>query len=277
MASGMSSIATTPTNLLPISTWRTKKRFNLSRSFASQDAPRTLIRASYEGSKECKIENQDEPLKYPRLWASCDSSGLRFNRLQPSEEEIDIRHRRFFERFVAREAVLDEEYWAAAWLRAEAHWENQPGDRYAQFHKRKFADQEFNAIKRRCKRNYEEDCTCIIAVKKEEKGVKRTVIGSIIGTLDFSIRRLLCGQTFPGEHAKAPLSCGVYRADLPRFAYIANLCVAKHARRQGVASSMLLVAMDAALSCGIDEVFVNVDKHNVAAQKLYEKIGFSDF
>jgi len=39
------------------------------------------------------------------------SNGLRFNRLQPSEQEL-IRENRFeFGQFVAREAVLDEEFW----------------------------------------------------------------------------------------------------------------------------------------------------------------------
>ncbi|CAO2831115.1 unnamed protein product [Amaranthus hypochondriacus] len=36
---------------------------------------------------------------------------LSFNRLQPTEEEVDGLQRRHFGRFLAREAVLDEEYW----------------------------------------------------------------------------------------------------------------------------------------------------------------------
>ena len=35
-------------------------------------------------------------------------------------------------------------------------------------------------------------------VKKEERNVKRTVLKSVVGTLDFSIRHLLYGESFPG-------------------------------------------------------------------------------
>jgi hypothetical protein len=39
------------------------------------------------------------------------SNGLQFDRLQPSDQEL-VRENRFeFGQFVAREAVLDEEYW----------------------------------------------------------------------------------------------------------------------------------------------------------------------
>lgn len=43
-------------------------------------------------------------------------SDLKFDRLQPSDQEL-VHHDRFqFGKFVAREAVLDEEYWVGQWL-----------------------------------------------------------------------------------------------------------------------------------------------------------------
>lgn len=42
----------------------------------------------------------------------------------------------------------------------------------------------------------------------------------------------------------------VYREDGARYGYIANLCVAKCARRQGIASNMLCLAIEAAKSDG---------------------------
>lgn len=41
---------------------------------------------------------------------------LSFDRLQPSEQELCGQQRRFFGRFVARGAVVDEEYWVGIWL-----------------------------------------------------------------------------------------------------------------------------------------------------------------
>nr|KJB65288.1 hypothetical protein B456_010G088100 [Gossypium raimondii] len=125
-------------------------------------------------------------------------SNLRFDRLQPSDQELNQDSRLEFGKFVAREAVLDEELWTAAWLRAETHWEDRPGERYVDNFKRKFAEQEFNAIKRRYSGQHGQTYTCVVTVRKEERNVKRTVLKSVVGTLDFSIRHLLHGESFPG-------------------------------------------------------------------------------
>ncbi|KAH7519294.1 hypothetical protein FEM48_Zijuj08G0020700 [Ziziphus jujuba var. spinosa] len=199
---------------------------------------------------------------------------LRFDRLQPSDQHL-VEHKKFeFGQFVAREAMLDEEYWTAAWLRAESHWENQINDRYADNHKRKFAEQEFNAIKRRNRGQIGQKCTCVVTVKKETKNVKRTVLKSIVGTLDLSLQYLLHGETFPGERVKARLFRSINRTPPNRYGYIANLCVAKSARRQGIASNMLHFALESAISDGIERVYVHVHRDNAPAQELYRKMGF---
>lgn len=120
-------------------------------------------------------------------------------------------------------------------------------------------------------------------VKKEEKNVKRTILKSVVGTLDLSVRHLLHGETFPGvccrllnakcnlichqtnqaicssanevkflsqERIKAPFFCCINKTDPNRYGYVANLCVAKSARRQGIASSMLHLALESAKSNG---------------------------
>ncbi|KAK7328822.1 hypothetical protein VNO77_22946 [Canavalia gladiata] len=202
------------------------------------------------------------------------SKNLQFDRLQPSDQEL-VRVNRFeFGQFVAREAVLDEEYWTAAWLRAESHWENKTYERYIDSYKRKFAEQEFNALKRRCKVPNGDSCACIITVRKEQKNVKHSVLKSVVGTLDLNIRYLLQGETFPGERVKAPLFCSINRTPPSRYGYIANLCVAKSARLQGIASNMMYFAVEAAKSNGVTQVYVHVDRNNRPAQKLYQKMGF---
>ncbi|RRT72790.1 hypothetical protein B296_00001980 [Ensete ventricosum] len=52
--------------------------------------------------------------RIPRIEASSNGSNLRFDRLQPSDEEFSCDHRRAFGRFVAREALLDEELWVSS-------------------------------------------------------------------------------------------------------------------------------------------------------------------
>ncbi|XP_020586982.1 uncharacterized protein LOC110029160 isoform X4 [Phalaenopsis equestris] len=244
----MSIAAAPPPDLLRLSACRKSNRQHFPGKFTSANVGTwSLIRASNDWKEECSVDGNDLSMEWGSLGISRGPSDLRFDRLQPSEEEISCKHRRVFGRYIAREAVLDEEYW------------------------------EFHAIKRRCTGKYADDCACIITVKKEDICVKRTVLSSIVGTLDFSLRQLFSGQTFPCERSKAPISCGIYRSDLPRYGYIANLCVAKYARRQGIASNMLHLAMDAAKSSGVGQVFVNVHKDNITAQKLYERVGFQLF
>uniref|UniRef100_A0A7N0TA82 DBP10 C-terminal domain-containing protein n=1 Tax=Kalanchoe fedtschenkoi TaxID=63787 RepID=A0A7N0TA82_KALFE len=129
---------------------------------------------------------------------------LSFNRLQLTEQECCGLQKRSFGQFVAREAMLDEEYWTAAWLRTEAHWESQPGMRNADAHKVKFAEREFYALKKRCsgQEGNSLKCFCLVAVKKEDKNIRRTVLKSIVGTLDLSIRQYFSGETYPGRHKK---------------------------------------------------------------------------
>ncbi|ONK65370.1 uncharacterized protein A4U43_C07F36410 [Asparagus officinalis] len=221
-------------------------------------------------SERSDLRSEPARIGYPRK-----TSDLRFDRLQLSDDEVDCEYKRAFGRYIAREAILDEEFWTAAWLRAESHWEDKQGSRHVDTFKRQFAEQEFSAIKRRCTQQLAEKSTCIIVVKKDEPNMKRTVLSSIVGTLDINIRHLLCGETFPGERTKVPVPCTMFgRKDQPIYGYVANLSVVKYARRKGIASNMLLLAVDAAKSHGVNEVFVHVHTNNMAAQKLYEKLGF---
>ncbi|XP_057545202.1 GCN5-related N-acetyltransferase 6, chloroplastic isoform X2 [Amaranthus tricolor] len=200
---------------------------------------------------------------------------LEFTKLQ--QLGLEINHDTtcyYFGDFVARQPFVDEEYWTAAWLRAESHWEDLPNQRYADSYKRQFAEKEYNALKRRCKGNHEQQSTCIITVKKEVKNVKHTILKSVVGTLDLNVRYLLQGESFPGERVEAPLFCSIDRKGTSKYGYIANLCVAKSARRKGIAINMLKYAIESAKSKGAEMVFVHVYRKNIPAQKLYEKLGF---
>ncbi|XP_052177070.1 uncharacterized protein LOC127791236 isoform X5 [Diospyros lotus] len=178
---------------------------------------------------------------------------LSFNRLQLSDQEYKGLQKRYFGRFVAREAVLDEEYWTAAWLRAEAHWESMLYMRHVDSYKRKYAEQ----------------------VKKEDKSRRRTVLNSVVGTLDLSIRQFLQGETYPGEVKRLSATLASHGPfDAHKYAYVANACVSKFARRQGVASNMLYLAADFATMAGMNQLFVHVNADNKPAQELYKKTGF---
>ncbi|CAG7901099.1 unnamed protein product [Brassica rapa] len=263
----MSTISIHRTELLRI----THNRSRISRQRYRRTIPpwRMMI-----NSRSSDTTKKDELSLKIRQVDQLRSEGLRFDRLQPPEHELFQQDRLDFGKFVAREAILDEEYWTAAWLRAESHWEDRANERYVDNFKRKFAEQEFNAIKRRCKGLQGQKCSCIVAVKKEEKHIKRSVIKSVVGTLDLNIRFFLQGETFPGEKVKSQLFCTINREGSNRYGYIANLCVAKSARRQGIACNMLRFAVESARSNGVEQVYVHVHRNNLVAQELYQKTGF---
>ncbi|KAL9229465.1 hypothetical protein vseg_004928 [Gypsophila vaccaria] len=202
---------------------------------------------------------------------------LSFNRLQPSDLECDGLLRHHFGRYIAREAFLDEEYWTAAWLRAEAHWESVSYMRHVDVYKRKYAEQEFYALKRQCSGldGNSLKCSCLVAVKREEKNIRRTVLNSVVGTLDLSIRQFLQGETYPGEKQRSSVVLACQEPfGMHRYAYIANVCVSKFARRQRIASNLLYLATDVATSSGMKQLYVHVNTDNKAAQDLYSKVGF---
>ncbi|KZV44444.1 hypothetical protein F511_19345 [Dorcoceras hygrometricum] len=251
---------------------------------------------------------------------------LSFDRLQLTDQECSGLLRRNFGRFVARGAILDEEYWTAAWLRAEAHWESLSYMRHVDSYKRKYAEQaslyrlEFYALKRRCfgQEGKSLNCFCLVAdqtlaalpkaiagdylmikhgsfcicssyieaqnyreclftmqVKKEEKTVRRTVLNSIVGTLDLSIRQFVHGETYPEDIKRySAVLANQEPLGMHKYAYIANVCVAKFARRQGIASNMIYLATDVAIVSGLKQLFVHVNADNRPAQDLYRKTGF---
>ncbi|ANM62100.1 Acyl-CoA N-acyltransferases (NAT) superfamily protein [Arabidopsis thaliana] len=242
----MSTISIHRTETLRI----THARSRIFRQRYRRTIPLWKLTINSRSSDTSKKEELSVQISIPPQVDQSRPEGLRFDRLQPPEPEFGHEDRFEFGKFVAREAMLDEEYWTAAWLRAESHWEDRSNERYVDNYKRKFAEQEFNAIKRRCKGMQGQKCSCIVAVKKEEKHIKRSVIKSVVGTLDLSIRYFLQGETFPGEKVKSQLFCSINQEGSNRYGYIANLCVAKSARRQGIACNMLRFAVESARLSG---------------------------
>ncbi|GAB2278684.1 hypothetical protein Dimus_013359 [Dionaea muscipula] len=239
-----------------------------------------MFPVSFSKWKSLEVHRDDgHHIRHLAVSAS-DSSGLpdfSFTRLQPTDQEFDGLKRHYFGRYVACEAALDEEYWTAAWLRAEAHWESMSYMRYVDSYKRKYAEQEFYALKRRCcgQDGNSLKCFCLVALKREERNVRRTVLNSVVGTLDISIRQFLQGERYPGERTTPS---AVMASQEPfgahRYAYIANVCVPKFARRHGIASNLLYLAIDIATSAGMKRLYVHVNADNKAAQGLYSKAGF---
>lgn len=208
--------------------------------------------------------------KWKLLEVHCDDS--------PKDGADDGLLRRHFDGFIAHEAVYDEQYWAAACLRAEAHWESLSYMRHVNTYKRKYAEQEFYALKRRCSGQDGNSlkCFCVIALAvKREEGSNGTALDSVVGTLDVSIRQLFHRETYPGEIYRPKTILARHEPlGAHRYAYIANVCVSTCARRQGVATNMIYLANDLATFAGIKKLYVHVNADNEGAQNLYLKAGF---
>eukprot|EP00249_Psilotum_nudum_P019482 c27276_g1_i4 orf=193-768(-) len=91
---------------------------------------------------------------------------LPVDNVQSVGTKIESPYHRGADTYTIQEAVLDEEFWAAAWLRAESYTEDLPYLRYIDSYRKKFAEQEFNALKRRClgRQGQSIKCICLIAV-----------------------------------------------------------------------------------------------------------------
>ncbi|MEO0768422.1 MAG: GNAT family N-acetyltransferase [Cyanobacteria bacterium J06649_4] len=68
--------------------------------------------------------------------------------------------------------------------------------------------------------------------------------------------------------------CEAWRFFPPKRAYLSNLAISHHHRRQGAAEQLLDTCENIALSWGFHRVYLHVMANNTAAQALYTKAGY---
>ncbi|XP_050383577.1 uncharacterized protein LOC126800287 [Argentina anserina] len=222
--------------------------------------------------EELSVELPKQP-SLPHLDLSRDRP-LQFNRGQPSNKDLDPDDMFEFGGYIARQAMCDEEYWTSAYVRAATRWEDRNNDKYVQSHIKKYTEQEFNEIKRRSNIQFGYKCRCIVTMTKDSKDVKRNVLQSMVGTVDLRTRYMMDGETFPEQLVKHSEFKDFKMTRENRYGYIANLCVIKPARCQGVGSNMLQFAIKQAKLDELERVYMHVDRKNKKAQGLYNKMGF---
>jgi len=171
-----------------------------------------------------------------------------------------------YDHFTVHEARLEQEFKGAAWLRAETYSEQQAYTRYVDSFIKKFAEQEFTALKRRVSGQHG-SYVCLVAVSKDlpKDAVDLTCqdgenVTRVLGSLDVSLHHPSPGEAFGGQ-------------GLP-YGYIANVCVDKSARKQGIASTLMECAVQVGRDWGLNAIYVHTHATNQPAFKLYVKKGF---
>ncbi|KAL3152092.1 hypothetical protein ABBQ32_001198 [Trebouxia sp. C0010 RCD-2024] len=185
-----------------------------------------------------------------------------------------------------RQATNVAEYRAAAFLRAASFYQY-AADRSqyaARLHQRMKADAEWSAIESKVHgtdADYKEVIViCYIAtMESDHAGTKAstdagyldsaTLLAShgyaaperVVGTLDLNIGLKLPSEELMGQQ---PSPC----QQLDR-AYMSNVCTAKAAQRQGVATQLVQAAEAEAARQGVKFLYVHVAQDNTAAVKLY--------
>ncbi|RZC76736.1 hypothetical protein C5167_000870 [Papaver somniferum] len=190
--------------------------------------------------------------------------------------------------YAVREAELDEEFWASASLKTEGLYKYRSQIRtileiiililcmvnrsFSSYEKEKYAKVEYSVIIKRYMIRHIEPFMCIIAVRKEGENL----LQNVIGTLDLRVNYLLEGETYPEELVKrANLYSTFKERGSEKCGIITNVTVAESARQQGVGSSMLKFAIEAAKEeGGVKQVFLQVRRDNEPALALYRKMGF---
>lgn len=99
-------------------------------------------------------------------------------------------------------------------------------------------------------------CSCLVGLDAR---------GRVLGCLDVSFRRGPC----------LSLINGLCVLEGDSYVYVDNVCVAEHARRQGVASQLMEAASAEAAGWGVaDRLFTHVHVENDGARVLYARYGF---
>lgn len=83
----------------------------------------------------------------------------------------------------------------------------------------------------------------------------------------------------PDDALLGCVECGLLpappcRPGLPPQPYVANLVVAESARRSGVACTLVAETEALAASWGFEELYCKVDRANIPARRLYDRLGF---
>ena len=90
------------------------------------------------------------------------------------------------------------------------------------------------------------------------KGVHRSFVwvenGRLLGNIS------LYSEKFPFQHKQAWI--------------LANIAVLPQHRNKGIATQLILTALNALKSKGVSEIFLQVDEENKTARQLYQKLGF---
>ncbi|KAL4182020.1 hypothetical protein AMTRI_Chr12g240370 [Amborella trichopoda] len=181
---------------------------------------------------------------------------------------------------VVREAVCDEELWAAACLRVRTFYECKQTFGIED-HKKYLAEREFEALKERIagERVGFNRVACInatLSVSQFSKpaddlcsSCKFSTNGEdrvVVGTLDLNQAMRLADEIT----GKRPEGIG---ADFAR-AYLSNVCVATELHRKGVGYGLVAKSKKVALEWGITDLYAHVAVDNDAAKRLYHKSGF---
>ncbi|EIE18955.1 hypothetical protein COCSUDRAFT_49126 [Coccomyxa subellipsoidea C-169] len=133
-------------------------------------------------------------------------------------------------------------------------------------------DEEFEALKEqrdlRNARQPNENSACLVAVWPSESleespsslGLQAIGEEAVVGTLDLYAIRAMPGEVLIG--------------DCSNPAYLANVCVAKAAQRQGVGRELIHNAVDLANQWKTEALFVHILWVNDKARMFYESLSF---
>ncbi|KAL4428512.1 hypothetical protein ABPG75_002601 [Micractinium tetrahymenae] len=185
--------------------------------------------------------------------------------------------------FDIRPSQLRDDLQRAAWLRAEAYYENRSVGRFKQSFIKQFAGQELYALLRRTQ-GASPQCTALVASLEGSSlaggpAGSEAGPGGCIGTLDV---RLLdpsdpfASASWPDGVPLEPLTAAPAAAEAgAAAAYVSNVVVAPAQRGRGLGRRLVAAGLEAAQQrWGAAQVYCHVEVDNEAALALYRGSGF---
>lgn len=166
-----------------------------------------------------------------------------------------------------REAQTDAELQAIGWLRARSFYAYPPERAFAgQIHQTMIAEEEYKALKAEQLRRLQlagehqtkDRSICLVA--RAAAGCDTPEDEGLVGTLDLYAVRAVQGEVLIGNSNNA--------------AYLANVCVADTARRQGVGGALIQAARQVAKTWGVEALYVHIMAVNEGAKMFYQLHGF---
>ncbi|KAK8981041.1 hypothetical protein V6N11_059730 [Hibiscus sabdariffa] len=192
-------------------------------------------------------------------------------------EKLKNEKKLVFGDYEIRNAVLNEEFWMAAYLQRENSLEIDPKSGRSHSLKRieGFPEEDRVRGEQMYQDHHQGQSWCVIADPRNKAyHIGKRVVGTLSYTRDV---KLFAGEGInPGAQLDHSYIDASSVLDIEEYFYISSVNVVKHARKQKLGTKLAQFVIDYAGKKGKKNIYTRVERANLPALKMFKALGFKE-